>query len=210
MSTDPSQTLADALARHVEPSLAERGWEQMRVDQDPPLVMYANDAAFLAFRLTPGSDPSVRYLQLLTGPVELAFEPSTGVDHRDVEQYRHPGIGRLELNRRVGLGRFPANDPAEIDASVARLAEWLREAPQDVLLGDPDILRAIDADRRARVDARHQAWNLEDLRSDAATAWADGDWQRAAELLSRIPAVERKPSEDKRLDIAARRAAESR
>jgi hypothetical protein len=208
MSLASPQALADAIDRHLDPALADHGWERMRIDDDPPLVMYATDAAFLAFALAPGSDPRVRYLQLLSGPLDMAFEPSAGVDQRDVECYRHPEIDRTELNRRVGLGRFPANDAAEIDASVARLADWVRAAAADVLSGDPGILRAVDADRRARVDAQHLAWKLEDLRSDAAVAWDARDWARAAELLASIPDEERKSSERKRLEIAERRAAE--
>jgi hypothetical protein len=180
----------------------------MRIDEDPPLVMYATHAAFLAFALAPGSDPRVRYLQLLSGPIDMAFEPSAGVDQRDIERYRHPDIGRPELNRRVGLGRFPANDPAEIDASVARMAEWAREAAGEALSGDLDALRAVEADRRARVTAQWDEWDLKAVRSRAAAAWSAGDWARAAELLASIPEEERKSSERKRLEIAARRAAE--
>jgi hypothetical protein len=76
-----------------------------------------------------------------------------------------------------------------------------------LLCGDPGVLRAIDAQRRARVDAQPIAWKLEDMRSCAAVAWDAGDWARAAELLGSISRRASPAAERKRLVIAECRAA---
>jgi hypothetical protein len=206
MTTGLADALHHAGRRRLEPLLARHGWERIREDEVPPVVLYVHDRTFLVVAIVPGSDRRLAYLQLRAGPIEAAFEPAAGVDLRQIERHRMPGIGRPELNRRVGLARFPANDRAEIEASAARLATHLQDIPE-LLAGDPAWLARVDAERQARLYASVAEWELEDARAEAERAWDAGDWPRAAELLASIPESERRASERTRLAIATRRAA---
>lgn len=204
MNAELAHALVAAASRHVSPLLSG-GWERTRVEDDPPLVLYTSPAAFLALGTVPGSDPSVLRLEVRMGPLEAAFEPARGVDLRQIVRHDHAGMSQGELDRIAGHARFPAGDPAEVDASVALAARLLAERPQ-LLAGDTKALDAIDAERRERYSEWVRGMQLEDLRAEAATAWSAGDYGRAAALLSRIPESERRPAERKRLEIAERRS----
>jgi hypothetical protein len=190
--------------RELSPVLEAHGYRLERSDREREFMLFTSDRAFVAVGFVPGSDPSVRYVDLRLGPLASAGEPSSGFDLRQILRHYEPGLSRPEVNQRVGRGLFRATTPEETSAAVRRLREWV-ERLSDVLRGDPELLESIDDERHARLEQRVQRQRLDDVRARVDAAWLAGDWDGVTELLRTVPSEQRSRADAKRLEIAERR-----
>jgi hypothetical protein len=202
---DLSHALRDATRRSFDDLLRFHGYEPLRVDDDPPTVLYASPKAFIAVVLEPDRHAGVWTANLRIGPLSDAFELGEGFDIGDLVLHADPQLSTAELTSRAGEHRFRCTTPEEVATAVERLAGIARQVP-DVLAGGDDVFAQLAAARRARYDAWVGGMRIEDLRSDAAAAWDAGDWARAAEFYATIPEAQATAGERKRLEIARRRA----
>jgi len=100
---------------------------------------------------------------------------------------------------------MPASDRAELNASLARIAEPLRTQFAEALASSRDGLRALKHESRRKVREAADRVRSDDLRHEAREAFEAGDYARAA-MLYESAGGDLRLAERKRLDIAGHRS----
>ena len=195
----------DAVDRELSGLFGARGYGLERSDREREFMLFTSDRSFAAVGFVPGSDPSVRYVDLRVGPLAAAAEPSSGFDLRQILRHYEPGLSRPEVNQRVGRGLFRApprprrRRPLSLGcASGSSVSPTCCAAIP--LCSNRSTTSATPASKG--VCASSASTTFEPVSN---AAWLAGDWGGVAELLRGMPSAERSRSDAKRLEIAERR-----
>lgn len=170
-----------------------------------------NDFAFLnalGFSEVEVSPTLIRYVK---GDIELdvyhgrqSYEISAGVCYfgtryslEEIIRATDPETAKLYRN-------FSATTPKGVAVGLEQLSSLMKRYAQAALLGDPQFLSALEAQRKIWSENYALDVLAQQLRPQADKAFQKGDYTTAAELYARIKA-RLSPAESKRLALAEER-----
>lgn len=199
MSQADSSATFDGIARAVLADLTIFGFDF--VARDERTVELQSPDACLSFGLVAARDPAFTFVE---GRMRQRDSDEPDASYSLLELIRHldPARSDLEIRSEFGLGRFPANDVAEIEASLTRLAErWCQ-----VLRRLGPALSSEELWTELHIEGLNRALaTAGDTRTErAASAFRRGDYAETVALYERAPG-ELRPAERKRLEIARSR-----
>lgn len=121
-----------------------------------------------------------------------------------------PGFSIGELQRLPGFVKPPESWQTRdrLDGFVKFLAENLRAAGPNLILGKPELFRALQANREVEMNNHALAKKVSNARAVAEVAWNSADYERVIHAYTQYYEHLR-PSEQKRLEIAKKRLAKS-